>query len=91
MHTDAATQLWDMPSACAIARCIVEAICLGYIFAVFSSSTNRLHLPRKLHDSSDAPKNVAIDAIHESTSKRDCERNDLAREAEAHPWFAKIG
>ena len=94
MDTDAATQLWDMPSACAIARCIVEAHdALGYIALSQVSNEERSFrvLVWKLHDQQRRSKmlqsmqsmNPQAKAIHASA-------RDLAREAEAHPWFAKI-
>jgi len=94
MRTDASTQLWDMPSACAIARCIVEAHdVLGYIALSQVSDEERSFrvLVWKLHDQqrrssmlqSIQSRDPQADAIHASA-------RDLAREAEAHPWFAKI-
>jgi hypothetical protein len=95
MRTDASTQLWDMSSACAVARCIVEAHdVLGYIALSDVSDEERSFrvLVWRLHDQqrrsrmlqSIQSRDPQADAIH-------ARAHDLAKEAEAHPWFAKLG
>lgn len=95
VSTKESTQLWDMPSACAIARCIIEAHdVLGYIALSQVSDDEQSFrvLVWELHDQqrrssmlhSIQSRDPQAAAIHVSA-------RDLAKEVEAHPWFTKIG
>ena len=94
LSMEESTQLWDMPSACAIARCLIEAHdVLGYISLSQVSDDERSFraLVWNLHDqqrrssmlNSIQSKDSQAEAIHVGA-------RDLAKEAEAHPWFTKI-
>jgi hypothetical protein len=92
--TENFNQLWDMPSACAIARCIIEAHdVLEYIsFAKISDEERSFRLlVWKLHDQQRRLR--MLQSIQSKTPEVDAIRNcsqALTKEAEAHPWFEKI-
>lgn len=87
-------ELWDMPSACAVARCIIEAHdVLEYIALANVSEEERSFrlLVWKLHDQQ---RRSSMLKSLQSVDPRAHEIHKLAlalqKEAEQHPWFQKI-
>ena len=87
-------ELWDMPSACAVARCIIEAHdVLEYIALANISEEERSFrlLAWKLHDQQ--RRSSMLKSI-QSTDPRADEIHKLAvelqKEVEQHSWFQKI-
>ena len=91
---EASSQLWDMPSACAIARCIIEAHdVLEYIsFAAISDEERSFRvLIWKLHDQQ--RRSNMLNLIESDNSKAKTIHSDaiaLVKKAEAHQWFTNI-
>lgn len=94
LSAEASDQLWDMPSACAVARCIIEAHdVIEYIsFAAITDDERSFRvLVWNLHDQqrrssmllSIQSKASKADAIHTSAQ-------DLAKQAQTHPWFCNV-
>jgi len=87
-------ELWDFPSACAIARCIIEAYdVLGYI--VLSKIPQEVRdfrlLIWRLHDKQRRSK--MLHAIHSKDPKANEiheEAKALASEAIQHPWYKNV-
>ena len=88
------TQIWDVPSACAVARCIIDAYdVLEYIALVNTEELERSFrlLVWRTHDQqrrshmlhSIQSKNPIALEIH-------AQANELVRQAEQHPWFSRI-
>ena len=94
VSTEESTQLWDMPSACAIARCIIEAHdVLGYISLSQVSDEERSFrvLVWKLHDQQRRSSMLqSIQSTDPQANAIHASARNLAKEAEAHPWFANI-
>jgi hypothetical protein len=89
-----AHELWDMPSACAIARCIIEAHdVLEYIsFADISDEERSFRLLIwKLHDQQRRSSMLkSIQSQDPRANEIHARSAELAKEAERHPWFPKI-
>ncbi|MGJ7483973.1 hypothetical protein ACSFA2_01870 [Variovorax sp. LT2P21] len=87
-------QLWDMPSACAVARCIIEAHdVLEYIALANISEEERSFrlLVWKLHDQQ--RRSSMLNSINSHDPRaRDIHNkaDELQKEAEQHPWFPNI-
>lgn len=87
-------ELWDLPSACAIARCIIETYdVLGYIVLGKVSPEEREFrlLIWQLHDKQRRSK--MLRSIHSKNPKASEIHNEalaLASEAIAHPWYKNV-
>lgn len=87
-------ELWDIPSACAVARCIIEAHdVLGYIVLSNISTEEREFrlLVWRLHDKQRRSK--MLNAIHSKDPKAYDIHNEakaLTSEAIGHPWYKNV-
>lgn len=87
-------ELWDMPSACAVARCIIEAHdVLEYIALAHISEDERSFrlLVWKLHDQQ--RRSSMLNSIKSQDPRATDIHNkadELQKEAEQHPWFKNI-
>lgn len=94
LDSEITQQLWDMPSACAVARCIIEAHdVLEYIaFGEVSEQERAFRLlVWKLHDQQRRSNMLhSIQSIDPQAIEIHTRAAGLAKEAEAHPWFQNI-
>lgn len=89
------TQFWDMPSACAIARCIIEAHdVLEYIALGKTEESERSFrlLVWRTHDQQRRSHMLhSIQSNDPRASEIHARARKLALQVEQHPWFSKIG
>lgn len=92
--TNQAHELWDMPSACAISRCVIEAHdVLEYIALANISEVERSFrlLVWKLHDQQ--RRSSMLISIRSNDPRAQEIHNKAAEfkaEAEQHPWFSNL-